>query len=401
MLFSTTTLISLLPLVLGAPYSEPLDKRAPLLHARGGKAIPGQYIVKFKDGAAETVLTAAAGKHKTTHVFKGTFKGFSGRLDAASLDSIRKLPEVEYVEEDAVVAIEDFEISTKTGSAPRAIVSQLNPPWNLARLSSHTPGANAYKYDSTAGSGTCVYLLGTGIQVTHPQFGGRAVWGTNFVDTTNTDGNGHGTAIAGIIGSQTYGVAKQTKIVAVKVLGASGSGTNSGIISGLNYVSTDWPTRGCPNGVVAALTFGGAHSNAVNTAARNLVLSGIFVATGAGSSNTVIGTSPADEPYVCTAGASTQSDAAASYNDYGPLLDIYAPGQNILTTWNNGGTNTLSGTSFAGAHIAGLGAYLLRLPSSLTGTRLCAYMQSIATARILTGVPPNTVNLLAYNGWDL
>ncbi|KAK4168299.1 peptidase S8/S53 domain-containing protein [Cladorrhinum sp. PSN259] len=401
MLLSTAALLSLLPLILAAPSGEPLNKRAPLLQARGGKAIPGQYIVKFKDGAADTVLTAAVGKLKTNHVYKGAFKGFAGSLDAASLDEIRKLPDVEYVEEDAVVTILDGETSTKTGSAPRAIVSQLNAPWNLARISSHTPGSTTYKYDSTAGAGTCAYVLGTGIQIAHPQFGGGAVWGANFADTTNTDGNGHGTAIAGIIRSTTYGVTKQAKLVAVKVLGASGSGTTSGIISGMNFVGTDYPTRGCPNGVVAALTFGGGHSNAVNAAARALVQSGIFVATGAGSANALIATSPADEPLVCTVGASSAGDVAASYNDYGPLLDIYAPGSNILTTWINSGTNTLSGTTFAGAHIAGLGAYLLGLPSTLSGTTLCGYIQSIATAGVLTGVPPNTVNLLAYNGWDL
>ncbi|KAK3987159.1 peptidase S8/S53 domain-containing protein [Cladorrhinum sp. PSN332] len=401
MLFSSAALLSLLPLVLAAPSGEPLDKRAPLLQARAGQVIPGQYIVKFKDGAAETILTAAAGKIKPTHVYKGAFKGFSGSLDSTSLEEIRKLPEVEYVEEDAVVTIADGEIASKTGSAPRAIVTQLNPPWNLARISSHTPGAGVYRYDSTAGAGTCAYVLGTGIQITHPQFAGGAVWGANFVDTVNTDGNGHGTAIAGIIRSTTYGVAKQTKLVAVKVLSASGSGTTSGIISAMNFVASDWPTRGCPNGVVAALTFGGGFSSAINNAATALVQSGIFVTTGVGSSNTQVGGSPASAPAVCSIGASNSGDSVASFNDYGPLLDLYAPGVSILTVWLNGGTNTLSGTTLAMAHVAGLGAYLLGLPSALTGSGLCAYIQSIATVGVLTGVPPNTPNLLAYNGWDL
>ncbi|KAK4185249.1 peptidase S8/S53 domain-containing protein [Podospora australis] len=417
MLFSAAALFSLLPLVLGAPSSEPLDKRAPLLQARGGKVIPGQYIVKFKDGAAAadtTILTAAAaavGKFQfnATHIYKGAFKGFSASLTSQDLERVRNLPEVEYIEEDALVSIaggdvDHVPVSTKTGTAPRAIVSQINAPWNLARLSSHTPGSTTYKYDSTAGAGTCVYVLGTGIYTAHAQFAGGAVWGTNVVDTTNTDGNGHGTAIAGIIRSTIYGVAKQTKVIAVKVLGSSGSGTTSGIIAGMNWVISDYPTRGCPNGVVAALTFGGSFSTAVNTAARNLVNAGIFTTAGVGSSNTnVANSSPASEPLVCAVGATSSNDVVGSFNDYGPLLDIYAPGTLITTTWNTGttATNTLTGTTLAMAHIAGLGAYLLGLPSALTGSGLCAYMRSIATSGVLTNVPPNTSNLLAYNGWDL
>lgn len=172
MLFSAAALLPLLPLVLAAPSPDLLNKRAPLLQARGGNAISGQYIVKFKDGAADsTLLTAAVGKLqvKITHVYKGaSFKGFSAPLDAKRLEEIRKLPEVEYIEEDSVVTIADGDgIVTKTGTAPRAIVSQLNAPWNLARLSSHTPGSTTYKYDSTAGAGTCVYVLGTGIHIGH------------------------------------------------------------------------------------------------------------------------------------------------------------------------------------------------------------------------------------------
>ena len=172
MLFSAAAFLPLLPLVLAAPSSEPLNKRAPLLEARGGNAIPGQYIVKFKDGTADnTVLNAAAvGKiqGKATHVFKGaSFKGFSGPLDAKHIEELRKLPEVEYIEQDSVVTIADSDsVLAKTdtpSTAPRAIVSQVNAPWNLARLSSHTPGSTTYKYDSTAGAGTCVYVLGTGI----------------------------------------------------------------------------------------------------------------------------------------------------------------------------------------------------------------------------------------------
>lgn len=169
MLFFTTALVALLPLALAAPATKPLVKRAPLHPARSGKVIPGQYIVKFKDGAVDTVLSATVGKLKTTAVFKGPFKGFAGSLDAASLEAIRKLPEVEFVEEDSVITLKDDLIipGTSTGSAPRAIITQTGAPWNLARLANHPPGSTVYRYDNTAGAGTCAYVLATGILISH------------------------------------------------------------------------------------------------------------------------------------------------------------------------------------------------------------------------------------------
>ncbi|KAK3986492.1 subtilisin-like serine protease-like protein PR1A [Cladorrhinum sp. PSN332] len=360
MLFLSAILVVLFPVTLAAPFTEPshVARRAPLGSARSGKTIPGQYIVKFKDSASsDAVLSAANGKLKPSHVFKGPFKGFAGHLDAASLDAIRKLPEVEFIEEDAVITLaDDLTVpGTGTGTAPRAIVTQAGAPWNLARLSNPTPGSNIYRYDSSAGAGTCSYVIATGIQVTHTQFGGRAIFGANFAgDGSNTDGdgNGHGTNIAGIIGSTSYGVARQTRLIAVKVLNAAA------------HSQLSWRCR-------ASITLGGSASAAINTAVRNLVLGNVFVAVSSGTNNATIATSPANEPLACTVGSTTQANG------------------------------TLTSAAFGAAHVAGLGAYLLGLPSSLTGSGLCAHMQSIAIPGVLTGVPPNTVNLLAHNGWDL
>ncbi|KAK3951335.1 alkaline protease [Pseudoneurospora amorphoporcata] len=404
MLFPAAFLLAQLPAAFAAPSNEPpsLEKRAPLIQARAGKVVPGKYIVKFRDDSADATLTAAAGKHKANHLYKSAFKGFAGAFGAASLEEIRKLPEVEYVEEDAVITIADG-FNTKTDTAPRAIVSQLNVPWNLARLSSHTPGSSTYKYDSTAGSGTCSYILDTGITTTLAEFSGRAVFGANFANDGNIDdGNGHGTSVAAIVGGTTLGVAKLTKLVAVKIFDASGSGTNSAVIAALNWVVTDKATRGCSAGVSAVIAASGSFSSALNTAVNNMVASGVFTAAAAGSDGTNVGNvSPGSAASACTAGATTSSDTVASYSNYGPLLDIWAPGTGITTTFGGTTTTVVSGTTYAAAHIAGLGAYLLSLPSSLTAQGLCAYIQSIATAGVLTGVPSGTVNLLAYNGWDI
>ncbi|KAK3403327.1 peptidase S8/S53 domain-containing protein [Sordaria brevicollis] len=315
MLFQTAFLFALLPAAFAAPSHEPqsLEKRAPLIQAHGGRALLGKYIVKFRDGYADdSTLTKAAGKHKASHVYKIAFKGFASAFSAASLEEIRKLPEVEYVEEDAIITIADgfnTTYQTKTDTAPRAIVSQLNAPWNLARLSSHPPGSTTYKYDSTAGSGTCSYIVDTGIITTLAEFSGRAVFGANFAnDGSTTDGNGHGTSMAAIVGGTTLGVTKLTKLIAVKIFDASGSGTASALISALNWIVTDKTTRpGCNLGSSAVIAASGSYSSAVNAAVNNLVTNGgVFTAVAAGSEGTNVGnSSPASAANACTAGATT------------------------------------------------------------------------------------------------
>lgn len=176
------------------------------------------------------------------------------------------------------------------------------------------------------------------IILTIQQFGGRAQNIKTFVNQT-TDGNGHGTHLAGIIGSVIYGVAKKTKIYGVKCLDDSGSGSYSNVIAAMDFVAKDYKTRGCPKGAMANISLGGGFSAAVNKAAAALVSTGVFVSVAAGGDNTdAKNTSPASEPTVCTVGASTERDERASYSNYGAIIDIFAPGGNILSTWLKGNT---------------------------------------------------------------
>ncbi|KAK3934608.1 cuticle-degrading protease [Diplogelasinospora grovesii] len=352
-----TSLLCLLPLALAAPAPAPaVEQRAPIIQPRGAQLIPGKYIVKMKDGASEASLTTAMGKlgRKANHVYKaGAFKSFASAIDDAILKKIQSLPDVEYIEQEAVFKI-------------NAYVSQSAAPWGLARISHKSKGASSYAYDASAGAGTCAYVIDTGIYTGHSQFGGRATFLYNSVDTSNTDGNGHGTHVAGTIGSNSYGVAKKTKLYAVKVLDASRSGTTSSVIAGMNFVTIDAKTRSCPNGTVANMSLGGGYSSAINSAAKAMVKAGVFLAVAANYS-------PASEATVRTVGAAGSNDAKASYSNYGSLVDIFAPGSNILSTWigSTTDTNTISGTSMATPHITGLGAYLLALAGKKT-PRHCA-----------------------------
>jgi subtilisin family serine protease len=389
----SATLLAILPLALAAPTT--VHKRAggpaPILRPRDSKLLKDKYIVKLKAGstlaAVDETMNLFEGDAEHVYTAEG-FKGFAAALDDAALEAITNSDEVEYVEQDSIVSI-------------NAYVSQTGAPWGLGRISHKATGSTTYVYDSSAGAGTCAYIIDTGIYAAHSQFEGRATFLANYVDSSNTDGNGHGTHVAGTIGGVTYGVAKKTLLYGVKVLDSSGSGTTSGVISGMNFVATDSKTRSCPNGTVANMSLGGSKSTSMNTAAANMISAGVFLAVAAGNSGAnAANYSPASETTVCTVAASDSTDVAASWSNYGSVVDIYAPGVNVLSSWigSTTATNTISGTSMATPHITGLGAYLLTLLGAKTPQALCTYMQSIATSGSITSVPSGTVNLVAFNG---
>jgi len=169
----------------------------------------------------------------------------------------------------------------------------------------------------------------------------------------------------------------------------------------MNFVATDSKTRNCPNGTVANMSLGGGLSTSTNSAAAALVNAGVFLAVAAGNDNKdAKNYSPASEPTVCTVGATANTDAKSSFSNFGSVVDVFAPGTSILSTWigSNTATNTISGTSMASPHIAGLGAYLLGLLGKKTPAALCSYIGSTANSGVITGLPSGTKNLLAFNG---
>lgn len=231
---------------------------------------------------------------------------------------------------------------THTETAKRALTSTSAASWGLGRISHKALSTSTYVYDTAgAGSGVCAYVIDTGILTTHSQFGGRASFLANYADSSNTDGNGHGTHVAGTIGGTTYGVAKSVTLYAVKVLDSSGSGTNSGVISGINFVASDAPARSCTS--VANMSLGGGKSTALNSAAAALVSAGVFLAVAAGNDAAdAANYSPASETSACTVGATTSSDALASYSNYGSVVDVLAPGSSIISSYIGSTSATVS-----------------------------------------------------------
>ncbi|WPH01167.1 subtilisin-like protein [Acrodontium crateriforme] len=375
----------------------PVAFAAPILEARSGvELIPNQWIFKLRDDAHDNLLSTTMNTVvkslgiEPLHVYNyGSFKGFT-ITGAESL--IRALPFL-----TSVHAIEqDYKVNAST------LTSQSGAPYGLGRISHQQKGSTTYVYDDSAGAGTYSYIIDTGIYTQHNDFEGRATFGANFAgDGLNADGNGHGTHVAGTTGSKTYGLAKKTNLIAVKVLNSNGQGSNSGVIAGIQYAVKDAKDKGRIGKAVANMSLGGAYSSMVNSAVAAAVQSGLFMAVAAGNDGVdAKNTSPASESSACTIGATDSNDNRASFSNYGSYVDVFAPGVGILSTWNRSpsDTNTISGTSMATPHITGLGAYLLGLEGPRSATALCQRIIDLSTKSVTVNAGSGSPNRLAYNG---
>jgi subtilisin family serine protease len=238
------------------------------------------------------------------------------------------------------------------------------------------------------------YILDSGIQTNHPQFGNRALAMYDAFGGNGQDCNGHGTHVAGTIGGSTSGVAKGVMLRGVRVLDCNGSGSWSGIIAGVNWVASNHIKP-----AVANMSLGGGYSSAVNTAVTNLVNSGVFVAVAAGNSNAnACNYSPASAPGTFTSAASDKFDTRASFSNYGGCVDGYAPGVGIQSTWIGSGTNTINGTSMASPHTAGVAALYKANYGDASASTIISWITANATANVINSNPAGTPNRLLYKG---
>jgi PKD repeat protein len=361
--------------------------------ARGADGVPivGEYIVRFKDsepdvdGRVRSLSSRIDGAVERT--YRSAIKGvFVRKMSAAAAAALRNDPNVVSVEQNMTVSLS----ATQTGAT-----------WGIDRIDQRNlPLSTTYSY-SNDGSGVTVYIIDTGINYTHSQYNGRASFGVDeMVPSTNgQDCNGHGSHVSGTVGGTTYGVAKNVKLVAVRVLDCNGDGTTATVIAGV-----DWVTAHRTLPAAANVSLGGGFSATVNAAVTNSIASGVVYGVAAGNSGgNACNESPSSTPNAITVGASNINDGWASFSNFGSCVDINAPGVNVTSAWigSNTATNTISGTSMATPHVVGAAALYLQANPTATPAQVASALTTNATPNKITNIGAGTPNLLLYTGFLL
>jgi subtilisin family serine protease len=290
-------------------------------------------------------------------------------------------PNVLYIEEDKEILLEVFNV-------------QNDPIWHLDRIDQRGTTLNKrYYYNSKAGKNVNVFVLDTGIDITHPDFDGRASWGTNTVDNDNKNMHPHGTHVAGTIGGKIHGVAKNSNIIAVKVLDKNGGGTSSSVLKGIEYVINSKLKKKIIN-----MSLGGGYSKALNLAVETATYNGVIVVSAAGNeSQDSCGVSPGSSPATITVGAIGKPDVFAYFSNWGSCVDIFAPGVDIISTMPGGGTGMMSGTSMATPIVSGVVALLVDSTDDYTPEKVKSFIKKTGTKNMIKGDLKGSPNMIIFS----
>ncbi|WKX70168.1 S8 family peptidase [Streptomyces sp. XD-27] len=365
-------------------------------------AIPGQYIVSLASGVSPSAMADRVGI-RPMFTYTRVHHGFAAKLTTAQVDMLRNQPGVSAVEQDARLDVPRVTGPATTRPARKPVAAtprrQAAPvPWGLARINHRENGATGYAMKAT-GAKVNSYIIDTGIQLNHPDFGGRAVAGHSFIDDGRgtRDCNGHGTHVAGTVGGTTSGVAKKTRLVSVRVFDCSGVSANSTVIAAANWVAAN-----AKKPAVANLSLGGPYSAAMNRALEGLAAAGVFPVVAAGNENSdACATSPASSPGALTVAATDQKDRKAPFSNWGRCVDINAPGVDIRSAYLGGTFRELSGSSMAAPHVTGVAALYKDTYGDASFKSVASWLIGYATPGVDTsnkGVPTGTPPRLVYTG---
>ncbi|KAG0175076.1 serine protease [Apophysomyces sp. BC1034] len=420
--YTLTNVLLLSGYVIAIPMIDPLrfsdGHVAPLYTSSDAESIDNSYIVVLKKHASSSQLEERANVANVfaqesldkaslldpagsgvTHIYDmPNFKGFSGTFGKDIINYIRRMRDVAYVEKDSIVYASEL---------------QRNAPWGLARIS-HRDGLtfktfNKYEHDPNGGEGVNVYVIDTGINTEHIDFESRAAWGITIPSgDPDVDEHGHGSHCAGTIAGKRYGVAKKAKPIAIRALHADGSGSMRDVIKGIEWTIQDHTNNSNKGdqrfkGSVVNMSLGAGKLRTLNLAVNTAVEQGLFVAVAAGNDNKdACDISPASAELAITVGASNVNDERAYFSNFGPCVDVFAPGVGIPSVWkgNKFATRIGSGTSMASPHVAGLAAYLMSLEENAGATPKQIKDKVLASSirGVLKSIPDDTPNLLIYNG---
>jgi subtilisin family serine protease len=359
----------------------------PVSAARAGAGAP--YVVVLTPGTpARQVAGRAAGLvHRyggvPGRVFAAGLPAFAVTMPPAAAVRMAADPAVAYLEPDGAVSLAGTEKPV--------------PSWGLDRVDQRPRRpSGSYRYPAGGGAGVTVYVLDTGIRVSHTDFGGRARYGWDFIgnDRYAGDCNGHGTHVAGTVGGTRYGVAKRVRLVAVRVLDCQGRGSYSQIIAGI-----DWVVAHAARPAVVNMSLEGPADSVLDDAVRRAIAAGITFVVAAGNHGRDACTeSPARTPQALTVAATDRSDARARFSNYGRCVDLFAPGVAIVSDWNSGNRARalMSGTSMAAPHVAGAAALVLSAHRRWTPAQVRAALVSAATRGHLSRAGRGSPNLLLY-----
>ncbi|XP_019622766.1 PREDICTED: proteinase T-like [Branchiostoma belcheri] len=376
---------------------------APLLRMDSKTAIPNEYIVVLHKNLTDyavgkhmnNVKTLLTGTNDTKILFEHNFrwfKAYSIRTNMKMIHHLAEQPEVRYIEANQVMKAYQAQCQ-----------DQLEATWGLVRTVERDLLLDGiYHYQGGDGEGVDAYIIDTGIYTEHSEFGGRAKWGVDTVDTPSpeTDENGHGTHVAGTVMSDAWGLAKKATAIAVKVLSRSGSGSTAGVIEGVEW--TGEQHQGNNKKSVANMSLGGGRSDAMNEAVKAVVEAGVIMVVAAGNEGwEACNVSPASEPTAVTVGCSDNEDDFCFFSNYGTCMDIIAPGMDVTSAWIGGqfADNTISGTSMSAPHIAGIVAkYLSRQSTVPSPKEVKDFLQNTSTKDKINMIPSNsdTLNYLSF-----